>query len=81
MLHRKCVTESGDEAGAVKDIVIDIEQKKIKAIKLSEGFWERLTGRGIRYLPAAAVIKWSPDPIVIKEEANDQWVDNLQQLK
>ncbi|MFC7393580.1 PRC-barrel domain-containing protein [Scopulibacillus cellulosilyticus] len=81
MINRKCVTEEGTEIGTIKDFVIDPVQKKIKGLKLSEGFWERLTGKGIKFLPAETVIKWSPDPLIVKEEAKNQLLDNEQQLE
>ncbi|TCP26651.1 PRC-barrel domain protein [Scopulibacillus darangshiensis] len=76
LIRRRLTSEEDQQIGKVKDIMIDIDQKAIKGLKISEGFWERLVGEGMKYLPASAIVKWYPEPLIVKEPADKYLLDS-----
>ncbi|HET7580019.1 MAG TPA: PRC-barrel domain-containing protein [Bacillales bacterium] len=73
-------TEDGEKLGKIKDIVIEEMEQKVIGLKLSEGFWETLTGDGTKYMPYDGGVEWQVDKILVKNSLKDRLVDQFEEL-
>ncbi len=80
LLNNELVTEEGKEVGKIKDIYLNIDKHRLEGVKLSEGFWQKLTGHGTKYLPASAVIKWMPEPVICRDPVEDFLTDEPEEM-
>lgn len=81
LLKKEIVTEEGKEVGKIKDIFVEIDKNRVEGIKISEGFWQKLMGDGTKFLPLEAVVKWAPEPVIVKDPVEDYLMDEVEDIE
>jgi sporulation protein YlmC with PRC-barrel domain len=72
----KVETESGEELGKIKDIVLNREERELVGLQLGEGLWNNET----KYMPYDGIVEWGREKLIVSDDITEKMGDEVNQL-